>query len=79
MTREEFERADEIVEEVDRLSDLVDAFAKIDDAPSVEIRLSKIVTYYFNNKTPLGKSILESIEEAVNKYVNNLEEEFEKL
>ena len=80
MTREEFERADEILEEADRLSDLVEVFLNPDELqPDVEIRVRKNKAYYFNNKTPLGRSILKSIEEAVDNYVKNLKDEFEKL
>ena len=79
MTRAEFERADEIIEEVNRLSDLVEAFLNNDNWPDVEIRVSNNKAYYFNNNTPLGKSIIKSIEETVTNYINNLKNEFEKL
>ena len=79
MTREEFERADEIIDELDRISDLEEEFLKVDSFLDVEIRISKNKGYYFNNKTVLGRSILKSIEETVNNYVKNIKDEFEKL
>jgi len=80
MTKEEFERADEIIEELDRISDLIEAFSNIDELPDVEISIRNInKSYYFNDKTPLGRSILKIIEETVNNYVNNLKDEFQKL
>lgn len=81
MTREEFkrfEKANKIIEEIDGISNLVKEMMSGTD---VEIHICEPYRkdYYFSNKTKLGMSIINSIKEAMDNYVKNLEDEFEKL